>query len=84
MERSVGVVIRTKNESRWIRFCLTSLYKQENIDSISIVLVDCESTDFTVNKAKTVYPNLKIIKYQGEYFPGRAINLGINSAFRKR
>ena len=77
MERSVGVVIRTKNESRWIRFCLTSLYKQKGIDSLSIVLVDCDSSDFTVNKARTVYPNLKIIKYQGEYFPGNAINLGV-------
>ena len=75
--RNVGVIIRTKNESRWIRFCLLSLLEQENVDKLSVVLVDCNSSDFTIEKAKVVYPNIKIIRYKGEYFPGHSINLGV-------
>ena len=76
MKRKVGVIIRTKNEAKWIRFCLRSLYQQKNIDELSIIIVDCESTDYTVQKVKSVNNKLKVITYTGEYFPGKAINLG--------
>ena len=76
---NVGVVIRTKNEGRWIRYCLQSLSEQINIDSLNLVLVDCSSTDMTIQRAQSIIPNLKVVQYDGEYFPGKSINLGIKA-----
>ncbi len=76
---SLGVVIRTKNEGRWIRYCIKSLSEQTGIDRVEIALVDCSSIDMTVERALGVLPQIKVIKYEGEYFPGKSINLGISA-----
>jgi GT2 family glycosyltransferase len=76
MKKNVGVVIRTKNEYRWIGYCLSGLLQQVDVN-LSIVLVDCESDDYTVQNAKAIHPEINVINYKGEYFPGRAINMGV-------
>ena len=69
----VSIVIRTKNEEKWISSCLRSVYEQE-YGNIEVILVDNESTDRTVVKAKEFPIKLVTIK---EFHPGKAINEGV-------
>ena len=50
-EKLVSIIIRTKNEEKWISSCLRSVFRQD-YKNIEVVLVDNESTDNTVIKAK--------------------------------
>jgi rhamnosyltransferase len=45
--RLVSIIIRTKNEEKWISSCLKSVFKQE-YKNIEVIVVDNESTDRTV------------------------------------
>ena len=47
----VSIIIRTKNEERWISKCLKAIRKQKFQD-YEIILVDNNSNDKTVEKAK--------------------------------
>lgn len=76
---SVGVVIRAKNEGRWIRYCIQALSEQVGVGHIEIVLVDCSSCDMTVERALEIFPRMRVVKYEGEYYPGKSINLGISA-----
>ena len=46
----VSIIVRTKNEERWITSCLTAVFKQHNKD-FEVIIVDNESTDKTIEKA---------------------------------
>ena len=74
---SVGVVVRTKNEGRWIRYCIQALSEQVGIDRIEIALVDCSSVDMTVERAVGIFSRIRVVEYEGIYLPGKSINLGI-------
>lgn len=71
----ISIIIRSKNEERWIRQCLKRVQSQ-TIKDIEIVLVDNQSTDRTVERARQTYPEIKIVTVS-EYKPGAAINAGI-------
>lgn len=72
----VSIIIRTKNEERWIGACLKSVYNQ-NYENIEVILVDNESTDKTVVKAQE-FP-VKIVSIK-KFLPGKAINDGIRAS----
>lgn len=84
-----SVIIRTKNEARWIGHCIQSIL--DNIPSNEIIIVDNNSNDRTleiINMFKK-NPNLEDnpSKYTDitnltidEYTPGKALNLGIANA----
>lgn len=74
----ISLIIRTYNEEKWIRKCLRRVLDQ-TIDDIEVILVDNQSTDKTVEKAKNVYPELTIVKIH-EYYPGLALNMGIRAS----
>ncbi len=74
----ISIIIRTKNEERWIRHCLKAVKKQ-TIKDKEVILVDNNSTDNTVKKALKVMPNLTITKID-KYKPGDAINKGIKNS----
>jgi len=76
----LSIIVRTKNEERWIGKCLSSVFSQDFKD-FEVVLVDSGSTDRTVEKAKNF--NVKIVNYEGEFRPGKAINLGIKNSAGK-
>ena len=42
----ISIILRTKNEERWIAHCLAMLYKQ-NYSDFEVILVDNASTDHT-------------------------------------
>ena len=74
----VSIIIRTKNEEKWIARCLESIFSQKVQAGIEVVLVDNDSTDHTVEIAKR-YPISKLIKIK-EFLPGKALNRGIRSS----
>ena len=72
----VSIIIRTKNEERWINSCLNSVFSQ-NYKNFEVVVVDNMSSDTTLYRLKN-YP-LKILKIN-KFLPGKALNLGINNS----
>ena len=58
----ISIIVRTKNEERWISHCLKSIYDQ-NYPSFEVILVDNESTDNTLEIAKR-FPIKKIISHK--------------------
>jgi len=69
----ISIIIRTKNEERWIDTCLEKVFNQK-YKNFEIIVVDNYSNDKTVKKAKKYPIKLKKIK---NFFPGKAINDGI-------
>lgn len=74
----ISVVVRTKNEERWIAACLNRI-KTQTLDAVEVILVDNGSTDKTVERALSVMPNLVQVDV-AEYLPGYALNQGIRVA----
>ena len=84
-----SVVIRTKNEDRWIGHAIQSII--DHIPNNEIIIVDNNSEDKTLsiasyfqrdphyNDLDSNYTNLKILNIH-EYTPGRALNLGVDNA----
>jgi len=77
---TVSIIIRTKNEERWIVSCLNKIYNQTYKD-FEIIIVDNNSVDKTIDKAKK-YPVEKFYNISN-YLPGKALNLGIEQAVGK-
>jgi glycosyltransferase involved in cell wall biosynthesis len=73
----VSVIIRTKNEERWIGHCLKMVFEQDYKD-IEVILVDNGSTDHTVQIAKR-YPLKRVVSID-EFKPGLALNEGIRAS----
>ncbi|HQS58897.1 MAG: glycosyl transferase family 2 [Gallionellales bacterium 35-53-114] len=76
----VSIIIRTKNEERWIGHCLEMVFKQDFKD-IEVILVDNASTDHTVEVAKR-YPLARLINIE-KFVPGNALNQGIRASTGK-
>jgi glycosyltransferase involved in cell wall biosynthesis len=72
---AVSIVIRTKNEARWIWKTLKAI-KSQSITPDEIVLIDNLSEDSTVTLAKE-FGATKILNIEN-YSPGRALNLGMH------
>ena len=72
----VSIIIRSKNEEKWIGLCLSMIF-QQTYNDFEVILVDNDSTDKTVKKAKQ-WP-IKLIKIK-KFLPGDAINKGIEAS----
>lgn len=72
----ISIIIRTKNEERWITFCLDMIFRQTH-KNVEVIVVDNKSTDNTVSLAKK-FP-IKLVKIN-KYIPGKAINVGIRAS----
>ena len=75
-EPLVSIIIRTKNEERWITPCLRGVFNQTH-RNIEVVLVDNGSTDRTVKRA-CEFP-VRVVRIE-EFLPGKAINDGIRAS----
>ena len=75
----VSIIIRTKNEARWIDHCLSAIATQ-SIQDYEIIVVDNNSDDSSVRIAKK-YTD-KIVNVT-EFYPGKAINQGIRASSGK-
>tara|TARA_B100000035_G_scaffold306814_1_gene309312 strand:- start:5891 stop:7237 length:1347 start_codon:yes stop_codon:yes gene_type:complete len=77
MKVKISIIIRTKNEERWILKCLEQIKKQ-TLKNYEIILVDNNSTDKTVEKAYLA--GVKKIFFIKKFLPGKALNLGIKKS----
>lgn len=75
-QEKVSIIIRTRNEEKWISHCLHSVFGQ-SYKNIEVIVVDNRSTDATLLKAKE-FP-VKIVQIK-EFLPGKAINAGIRAS----
>ena len=88
-----SVVIRTRNEERWIGHTIQSVL--DYLEKPEIIIVDNKSTDKTIDivkhfvqepaletTTKSNYTKIKI-KYIDDYSPGKALNLGVKHSSNK-
>ena len=73
----ISIIIRTKNEERWITPCLMGVFKQDYED-FEVILVDNASTDKTIEKALQF--NISKIVTCEDFRPGLALNMGIKES----
>lgn len=76
----VSIILRSKNEEKWLPYCLDMISKQTFKD-YEIVLVDNDSKDRTLKIAKE-FKIKKIINIK-KFLPGKALNLGIAKSVGK-
>lgn len=76
MENLISIIIRTKNEERWIGSCLRKIKDQKRIKS-EVIIVDNLSKDKTLEICKKFKTQVVKIK---KFLPGKAINLGIKKS----
>ena len=77
---TISIIIRTKNEERWIGHCLKSIEDQDFKD-FEIILVDNQSTDHTVEVANRF--NLDKVVSIDKFKPGKSLNDGIRASSGK-
>lgn len=78
--KSVSIIIRTKNEAKWIGSCLKTL-KNQNFDKskLEVIVIDNDSTDNTLEIVKKY--KIKLLKHNPKnYYPGYALNYGVKHA----
>jgi glycosyltransferase involved in cell wall biosynthesis len=78
MTESVSVIIRTKNEERWIGSCLDAVFNQD-YPNFDVVVVDNESTDRTREIVARYHCTVRTIS-DAEFNFSRALNLGIKAS----
>lgn len=77
MKKKISIIIRTKNEERWISQCLNAVFSQ-NYKDFEVIIVDNKSEDKTLEKIKQF--NIKKIVTCEDYLPGKALNAGIKES----
>lgn len=77
MNDLVSIILRTKNEERWITSCLKAIFDQ-TYKNLEVILVDNQSTDKTVEKAKQ-FDIGELVEIK-EYLPGNSLNEGIKKS----
>ena len=79
MSPKISIIVRTRNEERWIGACLRAVMTQTERD-FEVILVDNASRDRTVAKAKEF--DLKVVSVE-KYLPGDSLNQGIRASLGK-
>lgn len=89
MDKMISVVMRCKNEERWIGHALQSII--DHVPNNEVILVDNNSVDKSLEVAqqfqrnpaleenKKKYTNITVVSLQ-KYSPGAALNLGVSRA----
>tara|TARA_Y100000034_G_C6768421_1_gene342691 strand:- start:39 stop:677 length:639 start_codon:yes stop_codon:yes gene_type:complete len=73
---NISVIIRNKNEERFIGYAIQSVL--DWFDDPEIIVVDNNSTDNSINIVKSfVFNNIKIYDIES-YTPGKSLNFGVN------
>ena len=76
-DQMISIIIRTKNEERWITLCLRNVFSQD-FNNYEVIIVDNNSTDGTLKRSNN-FPVNKIVELK-EYTPGKALNSGIKES----
>lgn len=75
----ISVIIRTYNESKYLRKLLTAISKQNHNFKIEIIIVDSGSTDKTIEIANSFKCKIFYIKKKNFTF-GRSLNIGCSKS----
>jgi rhamnosyltransferase len=75
--KKCSIIIRTKNEERWVGACLSAVFEQ-SYKNFEVIIVDNKSTDRTLEKVSQ-YPVKEIVTIS-KYLPGDSLNIGINAS----
>ena len=75
--RKISIIIRTKNEEKWLPHCLGMVFKQD-YNNFEVILVDNQSKDNTLEIAKR-FPLDAIVDIE-KFIPGKALNDGIRAS----
>lgn len=75
----VSVVIPNYNGEKYLRDCLCSL-KDQTFSNYEVILVDNNSTDDSINLARSLIPSITIIRLDSNQGFSKAVNIGIKSA----
>ena len=82
MDSNISVIIRCRNEERWIGHSIQSVL--DMIEKPEIIIVDDNSNDESMDIVRgfETWDNIKKI-HMDEYSPGRAINRGVAEASKE-
>jgi len=72
----VSIIVRIKNEEKWITSCLNAIFDQD-YKNFEVIIVDNNSSDHSRERAKRF--KVKIINIK-KFTPGKAINDGIRNS----
>ena len=72
----VSIIIRIKNEEKWIKSCLRAVFNQD-YKNFEVIIVDNYSNDLSLERAKEF--KIKTINIE-KFTPGKAINDGIRNS----
>jgi CMP-N-acetylneuraminic acid synthetase/GT2 family glycosyltransferase len=75
--KKISIIVRTKNEEKWIGACLRSVFEQQKCD-FEVIIVDDKSQDQTL-EIVSKFP-VKLVNYNGSYLPGNSLNTGIRQS----
>ena len=78
----IVVIVVTYNGQKWIQKCLDSLEKCSV--SNSVIVIDNNSADFTSDIVKRNYPSVHLVETGKNVGFGKANNIGIEIAIRKK
>lgn len=78
MKPKISIILRTRNEERWVASCLRKIASQ-TIKETEVILVDNNSSDKTIERALSVRPDIEVVQIS-EYLPGHSLNRGIEKA----
>lgn len=77
-DSTVSIILRTRNEERWVGACLRRIMQQSH-QAVEVILVDNASTDKTVERAYAAWPSLTLVQVD-DFLPGDALNKGIQAS----
>jgi len=77
LKPSIAILMPTKNSAKWLDNVLPPIKAQESKYDVKLVLVDGDSTDGTVEKAKEHFPDL-IVEYDASRNLARARNIALD------
>ncbi len=75
-KNKVSIIIRVKNEEKWINSCLRSVFNQI-YKNFEVIIVNNQSNDNTIKNIKDF--NVRVINIKN-FYPGKAINYGIKKS----
>ena len=81
MSSRVAVVIVTYNGAKWVDRCFSSL-RQSTIP-LDTIVIDNGSTDDTLSRIETGYPEVRIVRTGQNLGFGKANNLGMEMAYQE-
>ena len=76
MSARLAIVIVNYNTRDWLSQCLDSLYAQDMVEDVEIVVVDSASTDDSIDMVRRDFPGCTLVASKENLGFGRGNNLG--------